>query len=125
MRLIQVHLTLLIATIGWTMLSRPVWWDGTGVMSLVAPVEDRFVDWVSVLGASTWMQEALTLGIVAGGILGPLVLWVGIARRWGWVVMIGWAVVLGALSSQLLFFLGIAVLLLAFRDRRGLGTETV
>jgi hypothetical protein len=39
--------------------------------------------------------------------------------------MIGWAVLLGALSSQLLFFLGIAVLLLAFRDRRGLGTETV
>jgi hypothetical protein len=71
------------------------------------------------------MQELLTLGIVAGGILGPVVLWVGIARRWGWVMMIGWAVLLGALSSQLLFFLGIAVLLLAFRDRRGLGTETV
>jgi hypothetical protein len=125
LRLIQVHLTLLIAAIGWTMLSRPAWWDGTGVMSLVAPVEDRFVDWVSVLGASTWMQEALTLGIVAGGILGPLLLWVGIARRWGWVIMIGWAVMLGALSSQLIFFGGIAVLLLAFRDRWGLGTVAV
>jgi hypothetical protein len=39
--------------------------------------------------------------------------------------MIGWAVMLGALSSQLIFFGGIAVLLLAFRDRWGLGTVAV
>lgn len=117
LRAIQVHLTILIGVTGLTMLSSLAWWEGTGVMALVAPAEDRYFDWVSVLSA-TWLQELVSLLIVSGGIAGPILLWIPATRTLAWVGLTIWAVGLALLTAQVVYFVGIAVLLLAFRSPR-------
>lgn len=116
LRAIQVHLTMLIGVTGLTMLSSLAWWDGTGVMALVAPTEDRYIDWGRILSAA-WAQELVSLMIVWGAIAGPILLWIKATRTLGWIGLTAWALGLAMLTSQLITFVGIAVLLLAFRSR--------
>ncbi len=112
-RLIQLHVSWVIAVTGLTMLSSLVWWDGTGVIAVVAPVEDRLTDWVETL-RSPWVHEPLTHAIVAVGLLAPILLWNARTRRTAWGAATLWCVVLGLLSSQLLYFFSVAVLLQSF-----------
>lgn len=122
LRAIQVHLTVLIGVTGMTMLSSLAWWDGTGVMALVAPAEDRYFDWGPVMSAA-WLQELVSLLIVVGAIAGPICLWVPATRTFAWVGLAVWAVGLALLTSQFVYFVGIAVLLLAFRAPRESRTD--
>lgn len=117
LRAIQVHLTILIGVTGLTMLSSLAWWDGTGVMALVAPIEDRYFDWGRILSAA-WMQELVSLLIVWGAIAGPVLLWIKATRTVAHIGLTVWAVGLALLSGQAIAFVGIAVLLLAFRSLR-------
>lgn len=113
MRLLQLHVAFLIAITGLTMLSSLIWWDGSGVMAVVAPVENRYIDWVDQLGAP-WVQELLTHAIVGVAIIAPVLLWTEKTRRGACIAATLWCVVLGLLSSQLLYFASLAVLLQVF-----------
>lgn len=124
LRAIQVHLTILIAVTGLTMLSSLAWWDGTGVMALVAPAEDRYIDWGRILSAA-WVQELVSVMIVWGAIAGPILLWIKATRSVGWIGLTAWALGLALLTSQVIAFVGIAVLLLAFRSIRDHRTDIV
>jgi len=112
-RLIQVHVTLLILVTGVTMLSSLAWWDGTGVMAIVAPSDIRRIDWSETLKPS-WIHEGLTHAIVVGAILFPVLLWNRRTQSIGLCLTTAWCLVLGLLSSQWMYFASIAVLAQAF-----------
>lgn len=102
-RLLQLHLTLVLAATGFSMLAAPVWWDGTGVMAIVAPHEIRSINWTMLL-SEPWRYELLSHAAVALAVLLPVLLW---NRRWrptavllGWL----WCLALAALTSQWLYF---------------------
>jgi hypothetical protein len=113
LRLLQLHVSFLIAVTGLTMLSSLIWWDGSGALAVVAPVENRYIDWVDGL-STPWVHELLTHAIVSVAILAPLLLWCANTRRAACVVATLWCVALGLLSSQLLYFAALAVLLQVF-----------
>lgn len=113
LRLLQLHVSFLIAITGLTMLSSLIWWDGSGVMALVAPVENRYIDWVDRLG-TPWVHELLTHAIVSVAIVAPVLLWTAGTRRVACAAATLWCVALGLLSSQLLYFASLVVLLQVF-----------
>jgi hypothetical protein len=117
LRLIQLHVSLLIGVTGLTMLSSLIWWDGSGVLAVIAPVENRYIDWAGRLSPPVY--ELLTHGIVAIALVVPIFLWFAGTRRAARVAAVLWSVVLGVLSSQLLYFITVAVLLQSFRDPSG------
>lgn len=122
LRLIQAHVTLLLAVTGLTMLSALAWWDGNAVMALVAPVELRYIDWVDRL-STPWVHAGLTHLIVLVAVLAPVLLWIGATRRVACVAATLWCVGLALLSSQLLYFATIGVLLQTFWQAEGRGVE--
>lgn len=113
LRLLQLHVSFLIAVTGLTMLSALIWWDGSGVLAVVAPVENRYIDWVERL-STPWVHELLTHAIVGVAVVAPVLLWTTKLRRVACVAATLWCVVLALLSSQLLYFATLAVLLQAF-----------
>lgn len=116
LRLLQLHTTILIAVTGLTMLSSEIWWDGTGSVSIAAPVQRRLfdiADWLS----NPIIHEPLTHAIVLVALLGPIGLWVRRTHLFAYVALCGWCVTLAILSSQWLYFSGVFVLLQGFVPR--------
>jgi len=112
-RLMQLHLSLIFLITGLTMLSSLAWWDGTGVMAVVSPVESRYFDLTQTL-LTPWIHETLTHGIALGAIALPVLLWMRPVRRMGFCLAILWCVGLAVLSSQWMHFLALATLSLSF-----------
>ncbi|HBJ36352.1 MAG TPA: hypothetical protein DDZ51_16700 [Planctomycetaceae bacterium] len=112
-RLIQVHLSIVFLVTGLAMLSSLAWWDGTGVMAVVSPVESRYFDFTETL-RSPRVHEWLTHGIVLGAIALPPLLWIQSTRTVGFCFAVIWCIGLAILSSQGMHFLALAVLSLSF-----------
>lgn len=112
-RLVQIHLSIVFLVTGLAMLSSLAWWDGTGVMAVVSPVESRYFDFTETL-RSPLVHEMLTHGIVLGAISLPPLLWIGSTRVIGFALAIVWCVGLAILSSQWIHFLALAMLSLSF-----------
>jgi len=112
-RLMQLHLSLVFLITGLTMLSSLAWWDGTGVMAVVSPVESRYFDFTQTL-LTPWIHETLTHGIALGAIALPALLWMRPVRQMGFCLAILWCVGLAVLSSQWMHFLAMATLSLSF-----------
>lgn len=95
-RLIQVHLALLIAMMGFSKLTGEVWWNGTGVWWLIARQESRLVDlsWLydSPNAIAIWTHVVvffeLTFGVLVWIPLArPLLLALGVAV-WGSLALV-------------------------------------
>lgn len=112
-RLMQLHLSLIFLITGLTMLSSFAWWDGTGVMAVVSPVESRYFDFTQTL-RTPWIHETLTHGIALGALALPALLWMRPVRQMGFCLAILWCVGLAVLSSQWMHFLAMATLSLSF-----------
>ncbi len=112
-RLTQIHLSIVFLVTGLAMLSSLAWWDGTGVMAVVSPIESRYSDFTETL-RSPLVHELLTHGIVLGAIALPALLWIGSTRTAGFCLAIVWCVGLAILSSQWMHFLALAMLSLSF-----------
>jgi hypothetical protein len=78
-RLIQIHLALLVAMMGFSMLAGEVWWTGSGVWWLVARPGTRLVD-LSDLRQTPLIVEAWTHLIVLFELSFPVLIWVPLAR---------------------------------------------
>jgi hypothetical protein len=78
-RLIQIHLTLLVAMMGFSKLSSEVWWIGTGMWWLMARPESRLVD-VTWLYKSPKLIDAWTHVVVLFELGFPLLIWIPLAR---------------------------------------------
>lgn len=118
LRLIQVHLTLWLVVTGLTMLSAEAWWEGTGAMALVAPAEDRRFDLVDSFSGAM-LLEGTTHAVVLVALVAPILLWLPAVRSLGFGLATFWCLGLALLTSQFALFVGLAVLLWAFRPRTG------
>ncbi|HEX3728063.1 MAG TPA: hypothetical protein VHV08_17550 [Pirellulales bacterium] len=78
-RLIQIHLSLIVAMMGFSQLSGEVWWSGAGVLWLMARPDSRLVD-LSWLYGSPRAIELWTHMIVLFEFAFPLLIWVPLAR---------------------------------------------
>jgi len=119
-RLLQIHLSIVFLVTGLAMLSSLAWWDGTGVMAVVSPLENRYFDFTETLQPPL-LHELLTHGIVLGAISLPPLLWFQPTRAVGFCLAIVWCVTLAILSSQAMNFLTLAVLSLSFLPEKWAG----
>ena len=78
-RLIQVHLALLVAMMGFSQLGGEPWWNGSGIWWLMARPESRLVDFTG-LYASPMLIDAWTHLIVLFELSFPMLIWIRLAR---------------------------------------------
>ncbi len=78
-RLIQVHLALLVAMMGFSKLGGEVWWVGTGMWWLVSRPESRLVDFVW-LYKNPMLIDAWTHLVVLFELSFGLLIWIPVAR---------------------------------------------
>jgi hypothetical protein len=96
LRLVQVHLCLLYATMGLSKLMSDAWWNGTGVWWLMARPESRLID---LTGMATWNIGGTPVGIylinlwthaiVVFELAFPLLVWNRLVRP----LLLGWSLV--------------------------------
>ena len=116
-RLLQVHMALLLAATGLTMLASKIWWDGTGSVSIAAPIGRRVFDFTDLL-TSPWIHESLTHAIVVVPIAASIMVWLPATRLHAYLAAMIWCVVLALLSSQWMYLATIVVLLQCFNTKR-------
>jgi hypothetical protein len=78
-RLIQVHLALWIAMMGFSKLTGDTWWNGLGVWWLIARRESRLID-LSWLHAYPDVIDMWTHAIVLFELVFPILIWNRLAR---------------------------------------------
>ncbi len=78
-RLIQVHLALFVAMMGFSKLSGDVWWIGTGIWWLMARPESRLVD-LTWLHRAPMLIDAWTHLVVLFELSFPILIWIRLAR---------------------------------------------
>jgi hypothetical protein len=78
-RLIQVHLALLVAMMGFSKLTGDAWWTGQAMWWLIARQESRWVD-LTGLHAAPKLIDLWTHAIVLFELVFPVVIWVPLAR---------------------------------------------
>ena len=116
-RLLQVHSVMLLALTGLTMLSSKVWWDGTGSISIAAPIGRRVFDLTNLL-TSPWVHESISHGIVFVAIAASILIWIPATRFAAYLSLMIWCVVLALLSSQFMYLATVAILLQCFRPEK-------
>jgi hypothetical protein len=112
-RLIQVHLALLIAMMGFSKLSSETWWSGAGVWYLVARPESRLVD-LTWLYASPKVLDAWTHAIVLFELVFPVLIWVPLARPLLLAIAVPIWTSLALVTGELPFALMLMIASLAF-----------
>ena len=112
-RLLQVHLSMLYATMGLSKLFSPEWWNGSGVWWLAMRPNSSLVD-LSGLGDHPYLINAWTHAIVAFELAFAILIWNRLARP----LLLGISVVMwlltGLLIGNLPFALTMLVANLAF-----------
>jgi len=110
LRLTQVHSLALIGFTGLTMLSSPVWWDGTGSVSAAAPIGRRTFDLTEIL-SSAWLHESLTHALVLTAIIAPILIWFRKTQMAAYVALMVWCAIVALLTSQWMYLATVALLL--------------
>ena len=116
-RLLAVQITVIGIATWVTMLGGRVWFNGLGAYALVAPVQDRTIDWTrpnSLLVQSS-VHEILTHLMVIALPLGFFLAWLPKSSNLGKLILVGWCIAVGMLGSHWLYALTFAVLILAIR----------
>ena len=93
-RLIQVHLAMWIAMMGFSKLSGETWWSGTGMWWLMARPESRLVDF-TFLHSTPKIIDFWTHALVLFELTFPLLIWIPLARP----LLLALAVVLWSLLA--------------------------
>ncbi|SRR6056297_1855148 len=114
LRLLQTHTTLWLITVLLTQLAGSAWWNGNAALALVAPTDARLFDLGGLLSRPT-LGNSLTHLLVLLPLLGLPLAWHRPTNRWGVGLLIGWWVLLGMLSAQLLYAATLLVLISSLR----------
>lgn len=120
MRLIQVHTTLLIGLTGLTMLSAKIWWDGTGSVSVAAPIGRRLIN-VTELITNATTHEILSHAIIILALVCPIAIWFNATRKAAFFGLLIWYLIMAILSSQWMHLTTLAILMQSFRMSRWFG----
>jgi hypothetical protein len=107
-RLIQVHLALLVAMMGFSKLAGETWWLGTGAWWLVARADSRLID-LSWLHAYPKLLDACTHAVVLFELTFPILIWVPLARplllALGFLIWTSLALVTGDITFGLMLLI--------------------
>lgn len=112
-RLLEVHISALVAMAALAQLASEIWWNGTGVVHLVLRDDGPAWDFSPLVGGPI-AAAALTHGMLWLPILAVPLLWVGRTRWAAGVAIIVHAVATGVLSGQMLYGAVVAVLISLF-----------
>lgn len=112
-RLIQIHLGLIVAMMGFSQLGDDIWWNGGGMWFLITRQESRLVDF-SGLESSPLVVDFWTHLVVAFELVFPVLIWVPLARPL--LLVLGWAVwaSLGLVTGDLTCYLMLMIASLVF-----------
>ena len=112
-RLIQIHLALIVAMMGFSQLGGDVWWNGGGMWFLITRQQSRFVDFTG-LESLPLVVDFWTHLVTAFELLFPVLIWVPLARPL--LLALGWAVwiSLGLVTGDLTCYLMLMIASLAF-----------
>jgi len=113
-RLLQVHTSLLIGLTGLTMLSAKIWWDGTGSVSVAAPIGRRLIN-ITELITNPTIHELLTHAIIILALVSPIAIWFNATRNAAFFGLLIWCLIMAVLSSQWMYLTTLAILLQSFR----------
>ncbi|MCC9601338.1 hypothetical protein LOC67_12350 [Stieleria sp. JC731] len=116
-RLLACQATLVSLLTTATMLASPIWWNGTGAYALVAPVEDRFFDVRGGWFETPWVYECLTALLVIMLPLGIYLAWHAGTRKKGVVLVVAWSVLVGFLTTNVLYAATLAIIATTLGDR--------
>jgi hypothetical protein len=112
-RLIQVHLALWVAMMGFSKLTGDTWWSGLGIWWLIARPESRLVDF-SWLHTNPRLIDLWTHAVVFFELSFPILIWIPLARPLmlaaGLVVWTSLALVTGDIT----FAVALAIASMAF-----------
>jgi len=112
-RLIQIHLALWIAMMGFSKLTGETWWTGSGVWWLIARRESRLVD-LSWLHATPTLIDLWTHAVVLFELAFPILVWNRLARP----LMLALAVViwssLALITGDITFAVTLMIAAIAF-----------
>jgi hypothetical protein len=112
-RLVQVHLALWVAMMGFSKLTGDTWWSGLGIWWLIARPESRLVDF-SWLHTSPRLIDFWTHAVVFFELSFPILVWIPLARPLmlaaGLVVWTSLALVTGDIT----FAVALAIASMAF-----------
>lgn len=112
-RLIQVHLALIVAMMGFSQLAGDVWWNGSGMWFLITREQSRLIDFTS-LESHPLLVNFWTHLVVAFELSFAVLIWVPLARpillALGFVVWTS----LGLVTGDLTFSVMLIIASLAF-----------
>lgn len=112
-RLIQVHLSLLVAMMAFSQLSEGVWWDGAGIWFLITREQSRLVDFTGLV-SSPLLVDLWTHLIIGFELLFPVLIWVPIFRPLLLALGVLVWTSLGFITGDLTFALMLMIASLAF-----------
>jgi hypothetical protein len=112
-RLIQVHLALFVAMMGFSKLSGDVWWIGTGMWWLMSRPESRLVDF-TWLHRTPLLIDAWTHLIVLVELAFPILIWAPLARPLMLALAVLVWVSIALVTGEVTFALMMVVASLAF-----------
>ena len=101
-RLLQVHVSLWIATMVATQLAGLVWWNGQAALAIVGPVSERLWE-LSDLFARPLLGATVTHLLILTPMVALPLAWIRPTARAATWVLIGWTAVWALLSAELLY----------------------
>ncbi len=113
LNLIRLHLVFFYAVMATTQMRHATWWDGEALWTMIASTETRWIDLTS-LGASPFLVNALTHGIVAFELLFVLLIWRPALRPLLLAASLPFWVLIGTVSGLFGFALTMGLLGVAF-----------
>lgn len=117
-RLMAAQATLITGATFLTMLGGRAWFNGLGAFALAAPAEDRTIDWTRFAWfRNPLVYESLTHLLMLTLALGLLLAWLPGTTRVGKVLLVGWCVVIGLLTSHWLYAAALSTMCLAIHRR--------
>lgn len=115
MRLLQTHTSLWLLTVLLTQLAGVAWWNGTATFGLAAPTSERLFDLTSLLERAT-IGGSLTHLLVLLPLIGLPLTWICASNKYGVWMLVGWWILLGLLSSQLMYAAAVVILIASLRS---------
>jgi hypothetical protein len=112
-RLIQVHLVLWIAMMGFSKLTGETWWTGSGVWWLIARRESRLVD-LSWLHATPTLIDLWTHAVVLFELAFPILVWNRLARPLMLALGVAIWVSLALITGDITFAVTLVIASMAF-----------
>lgn len=115
MRLLQTHTSFWLLAVLLSQIAGLAWWNGTAAFGLAAPISERLFDLAGLLD-NPIIGGGVTHLLVLLPIVGLPLAWIPASNKYGVAILIGWWVLLGLLSAQLMYAATVITLIVSLRS---------